>query len=229
MINRIQRYFKGLFLGKRLEGLSLQERFTQHYRSGWWFANGESVSGSGSTLDATQQIRAHLVPFLETWKVKRLLDAPCGDWNWMKAILLPADMHYSGAEIVPDLVKKLKAEFGAPDREFLHIDITSDALPRADMMLCRDALFHLSNADIWRFVDNFLASDIPYLLTTHMPQIPENKDIVTGTHRPLNLEAAPFFWGKPIDRFEDYAPPRREKYMALWSRDQLTAARERRG
>jgi hypothetical protein len=223
MFGQIRRYIKGKFLDRRLQTMSMQERFVDHYRSGWWFANGESVSGSGSTMEATVHIRENLVPFLAKWQVTRLLDAPCGDWNWMKAVSLPPDLIYMGADIVPDLIADLSRRFSSDRVSFRQIDITCDPLPAADMMMCRDALFHLSHDDIRRFVANFLASGIPYLLTTHMPQVPENRDITTGKHRPLNLEAAPFQWGTPLDQFADFAPPRREKYMALWSRDQLAS------
>lgn len=227
MIGRLSRALKGISLDRKLGNLSMEERFSDHYRSGWWFANGESRSGSGSTLEATEEIRAALIPFLEKWHVNRFLDAPCGDWNWMKSVQRPAGLHYIGADIVPELITELKETHASEQVEFMHLDITADPLPDADMMMCRDALFHLSENDIWRFFDNFLAADITYLLTTHMPQISANRDIVTGKHRPLNLEAAPFLLGKPIDGFTDYTPPRREKYMSLWSRDQIAEAVDR--
>ncbi|QZH74933.1 MAG: class I SAM-dependent methyltransferase [Erythrobacter sp.] len=207
----------------------MQERFTDHFKSGWWFANGESVSGAGSTLDATTEIRAELPGFLTKYEVDVFLDAPCGDWNWMKEVELPQGVHYIGADIVPELIEEVRAKFASDRIEFRHVDITSDPLPSAKMMMCRDALFHLSNADIWRFVDNFLASDIEYLLTTNMPQVEANRDIVTGKHRPLNLGAAPFNFGPPTDSFADFHAPRREKYMALWTRAQLAEYRKKSG
>ena len=215
-------------MDRRLAAQSMEERFSSHYRSGWWFANGESVSGAGSTLAATTEIREALGPFLAKWEAKRFLDAPCGDWNWMSQVSLPDGLHYIGADIVPDLIADLQERHAGEGVEFVHLDITSDPLADADMMMCRDALFHFSNADIWRFIENFISSGIPYLLTTHMPQINANRDIVTGKHRPLNLEAAPFNFEPPLDRFADYTPERREKYMALWSREQLAAALDRR-
>lgn len=226
MIRTLKRFIKGKFMDRTLHGLSMEERFSQHYRSGWWSANGESLSGSGSTMDATTEIRKQLIPFLEKWQVKQFLDAPCGDWNWMKTVTLPHDMTYIGADIVPDLVNTLNKEFTSQRVSFTQLDITADPIPAADMMMCRDALFHLCNEDIWRFVRNFVASDVPYLLTTHMPQVEENKDIITGKHRPLNLEIAPFKFEAPLDKFADYTPPRREKYLTLWSKEQLARALE---
>ncbi len=225
MLNRISRFIKGTLMDRKLEKLSMQDRFSEIYRTGWWNDNQESVSGSGSTLDNTTLLRRDLVPFLDKWNVKRVLDAPCGDWNWMKEVALPEHIHYIGGEIVPDLVETLREKNTRQNVEFVLVDITADKLPDVDLMFCRDCLFHLSSTDIFRFIDNFIASDIPYLLTTNMPQIDTNREIVTGKHRPLNLQAAPFNLGEPLDRFADYEAPRREKYMTLWSRDQLIAAR----
>ena len=223
MLQTLRRFLKRRKLDGKLEQLSMEERFTDHFKSGWWFENGESVSGSGSTMEATKEIREALPAFLAKYDVKTFLDAPCGDWNWMRTVELPEGVHYIGADIVPDLVAQNGEKYAGERVEFRHIDITSDPLPAATMMMCRDALFHLANADIWRFFQNFAASDIDYLLTTHMPQIGSNSDIVTGKYRPLNLEIAPFNMPAPRDRFADYHEPYREKYMALWTREDVAA------
>ncbi len=39
-------------------------------------------------------------------------------------------------------------------------------LPKADLWLCRDVLFHLPNKDVITVLANFANSEIPYLLTT---------------------------------------------------------------
>lgn len=225
MLRKLSRFIHGRLMDKKLEKLSMQERFSEIYRTGWWYDNKESVSGSGSTLENTTLIRKNLGPFLQKWEVKRILDAPCGDWNWMKEVELPDGTKYIGGEIVPELIQKLQDQYKTENTSFQLLDITTDKLPEVDLMMCRDCLFHLSSDNITKFIDNFIASGIPLLLTTNMPQVETNKEIVTGKHRPLNLQNAPFFLGEPIDSFPDYEPPRREKYMSLWTRDALIASR----
>ena len=43
---------------------SLEDRFTQIYRGNWWLSD-ESVSGPGSTLETTEDIRAFLPSLLK--------------------------------------------------------------------------------------------------------------------------------------------------------------------
>lgn len=77
------------------------------------------------------------------------------------------------------------------------LDLTTSPLPAADLLLCRDALVHLSFADIGRALANLRRAAIPWLLTTTFPEEPSNEDIVTGDWRPLNLERAPFHFPPP--------------------------------
>ena len=80
--------------------------------------------------------------------VNTFFDAPSTTSNWMSYVSLPEGTHYIGADIVPDLITALSAKYG--DRvghDFRVIDIVHDALPSADLWLCRDVLGHLRNAD----------------------------------------------------------------------------------
>jgi hypothetical protein len=114
----------------------------------------------------------------------------------MRTLELPG-IRYIGADLLPELVQALAAESGGPRREFLVLDLTRDRLPRADLLLCRDCLVHLSYADIRRALANLLRSGIPYLLTTTFPAGDANEDIVTGDWRVLDLERAPFHLPPP--------------------------------
>jgi hypothetical protein len=70
-----------------------------------------------------------------------LFDAPCGDFNWMSHVLFPERMRYIGADIVPDLIAALRAKYGdRAGHHFCIVDIAHDALPSADLWLCRDVL-----------------------------------------------------------------------------------------
>ena len=74
--------------------------------------------------------------------------------------------------------------------------MTKGPLPTADLMLCRDCLFHLSYEDIKRTLEVFLSSSVNYLLTTSSAA-PEgsrlkNSNIITGDMRKLDLFAPPF-------------------------------------
>jgi hypothetical protein len=210
---------------------SPEERFTLIYRWNAWGSQ-ESRSGEGSTLEYTRNLRRELHTLVEERGIRRLLDAPCGDFHWMRRFLddhaaRHAPLEYVGGDIVKPLVEDNVRKHGTARVRFVHLDITRDALPGADLMLCRDCLFHLSFADTAAFFDNFLRSGIPLLLTsTHVSRGEiANHDITTGDFRKIDLLAAPYGLPEPLLRIEDWEAPNPERHMCLWSREQLLDAR----
>ncbi len=170
--------------------------FTSYFKENTWNSD-ESFSGEGSTLNATKIVRSHLPEILRKYEVKSLLDAPCGDFNWMKHVDV-GETVYTGGDIVADIVKINQKRFGSSTHRFVELDIVNDPLPEADMMLCRDCLIHLSFEDINRFLANLHASSIKYLLVNTYPERTKNVDIQTGQFRPVNLCLLPFSFPDPI-------------------------------
>jgi hypothetical protein len=164
--------------------------FRDIYRRHHW-SGSESASGAGASLDQTRELRGSLPALLGELGVATMLDLPCGDYGWMRTFQLPVD-RYIGADLLPEVVEPLAAEFGDHRREFRVLDITRDRLPTADLLFCRDCLVHLSYADIRRALGNAVGSGIPYILTTTFPGCEGNEDIVTGDWRVIDLERAPF-------------------------------------
>jgi len=175
---------------------SRERLFTRIYQSNHWGDPG-SVSGGGSNLEQTAALRAALPEVLRTLGVRSLLDAPCGDFHWMRQLDLELEW-YIGGDIVPDLVRDLQRTYGGPGREFLRLDLTEDTLPRADAILCRDCLVHFSFRQIDAAVRNFRRSGAVYLLTTTFTDRQSNRDIVTGDWRALNPCAPPLRWPQPL-------------------------------
>src|SRR5579862_3313707 len=112
--------------------------------------NPESRSGDGSTLAYTRHLREQLAIFAETFEIRTLFDAPCGDFNWMKAVKFPDDLVYIGGDIVASLIEANRTKYARKSREFIEFDIVADKFPEADVWFCRDCLFHLSNQHILR-------------------------------------------------------------------------------
>lgn len=222
MLNRLRRRIEAHFLERRLRKLGIEERFKEIYRIGWWNENRESASGSGSTLQNTRLIREALPGFLRRHGITSMLDAPCGDFNWMQTVSFPDGFSYIGGDIVQSVVDANRAAH--PGHSFCQIDLTTGPLPEVDLLFCRDCLFHLSYEDIFRALDVFVRSGIPMLLTTTMPQVPENRDIETGRHRLLNLSAPPFNLPDPRESLTDFEPPRVPKVMGLWTREDVRNA-----
>ena len=105
------------------------------------------------------------------------------------------------------------------------LDLTRDALPPADLLLCRDCLVHLSYADIRRALANVARSGIPYVLTTTFPGAKANEDIVTGDWRVINLEAAPFGFPPPLHLLNEGCTEAgglfADKSLGLWRTEAL--------
>jgi hypothetical protein len=175
---------------------SRERLFTKFYRSNHW-GDSASLSGEGSNLQQTAVLRAAIPRVLNTLGVRSLLDAPCGDYHWMRNVDLELE-RYVGGDIVSELVHRLHRTYGGPGREFLRIDITEDTLPEVDAILSRDCLVHFSFRQIAAAVRNFQQSGAVFLLTTTFPNTTTNWDIITGDWRPLNLCIPPFNWPEPL-------------------------------
>jgi hypothetical protein len=174
----------------------VQEVFTYIHDTGHWQGT-SSVSGAGSDDMQTALIRRALPGIIQAFEIRSMLDLPCGDFNWMKWVELGVDT-YVGADIVEALVRQNQEKYEAPGRSFRVLDLTSDTLPKMDLLFCRDCLVHLSFADIRRALGNVRGSGIKYILTTTFPDCPANLDIRTGDWRLLNLQLPPFHFPSPV-------------------------------
>jgi glycosyltransferase involved in cell wall biosynthesis len=183
--------------------------FARYYASGFW-------PGPGSSVEYTENIRKAIPELLRRLGAGTILDAPCGDYGWFRLIDRNPEVAYIGGDVVDNLIAANQSSFGDVRTRFMVLDITSDALPKADLWLCRDCLFHFSNADIFSALDNFMRSDIRYLLTTTHPRCTHNTDIPTGSFRLLNLEIPPFSFPEPIERMDDLIEGHPVRQLALW-------------
>ncbi len=205
--------YYGLFKGK-------ESLFTDYYRINNW-GDPESGSGYGSTVSYTEPLRTSLPDLFDKIGAQKVLDAPCGDMNWFKHILKTASFEYIGADIVQSLILEHQKNFTNDNITFLHLDITKEPLPNADIWLCRDCLIHFSNKDIKRALTQFIDSSITYLLTTSYTESTANTNILTGEHRFLNLELPPFNFPKPDLYIDDWIEGFEVKKLGLWRKETI--------
>lgn len=188
------------------------------------WGNDESVSGDGSTLSYTFNLRRELGRFLVEFEIRGVFDAPCGDFNWMREVAFPKGVNYIGGDIVPAIIAANNAKYASSARRFLEFNIVTDAFPDCDLWFCRDCLFHLPFAAIRQALHGFAASKARYLMTTtHLNTTGfANRDIEAGDFRLIDLHAAPF--GLPRDvvfRIADYVFPYPPREMCVWTREQV--------
>lgn len=197
--------------------------FSDIYRNNWW-ADSESVSGRGSTLARTETIRRELPTLLKSVGARSLLDAPCGDFNWMRYVDL-ADIAYIGADVVPELIARNRQFESGAGKKFAVLNITRDRLPEVDVILCRDCFIHFSFKDIDAAIANFKRSKSVFLLATTHIKVSENENIETGGWRSVNLQLPPFNFPQP-ERFilED---AELGKCLGMWKLEDLMATGDR--
>lgn len=186
--------------------------------------NKDAHCGEGSTIWYTKPLRTNLIGFLNKHNIKSMLDAPCGDFNWMSTIEFDKDFDYLGADINAGFVNRNNRLYG---NKFIVLDITDDSLPSKDLMFVRDCLFHLSNQSKLNFFKNFLKADIKYLLTSNHPREKENKNIPDASFDTINWFISPWNFLEPIDTIIDYDESdyrfHQHPYrtMCLWSKEQI--------
>lgn len=201
----------------------MKEVFSRIYHDNLW-GDPESVSGPGSGVTRTAAFRDQLSALLEEINARSLLDAGCGDFNWMKEAEPDLD-HYFGVDVVSELIADNQRKYRDPRRNFIELDITKDELPRVDVILCRDCLVHFSFADAIAAIRNFKRSESTYLLTTTFIRFPQNVAIQTGEWRQINLEIAPFNFPKPLRMIDERCTHTggvfADKHLALWRLDDI--------
>ena len=177
-----------------------------------------SRSGAGSNALAARRVVEELPAILTRFDIRTLVDAPCGDLFWIKEADLSLD-RYIGVDIVPALIRDLAADPQIPHAEFHCIDVVTSPPPRADAILCRDLLVHLTNQQIRTTLANFRASGATYLITTTFDGR-TNRDVVNSRWRALDLRAAPYDFPEPLAVISEDSnqadPDYRDKRLALW-------------
>ena len=89
-------------------------------------------------------------------KIKRFVDAPCGDFNWMRLVVKEIELDYTGLDIVPSVIETNVKKFSDVNTNFAVLNICEDDIPACDMIMVRDCLFHLSFEDINKFLKKSL-------------------------------------------------------------------------
>lgn len=211
-----------LFRRRRANG-ALVSHFTEIYRSNL-FQGAESVSGPGSSLVQTNELRSRLPDLLQRHGITSIVDAACGDFHWMNHIPL-ANIAYLGLDIVAPVIALNTKRFRRGGVGFRLLDVTAEPIPRADLIICRDLLVHLEYADAKRTIENFRASRSTYLLTTTFPA--HHNTELEGIWRPLNLQEEPFNFPAPIELIEENCTEDAGRYadksLGLWRLQEIGA------
>lgn len=196
-----------------------KKQFRSIYRSGGFSHDAESVSGVGSELAHTVEVRKNLPVLLERYQIKSMIDGPCGDFNWIKHIDLDG-INYLGIDIVDELIQKNVALYSSINISFRAMDIVVDALPKSDLFLCRDCFIHLTLSDAMKAIKNIKESGATWFLATSFPAVNSNKPLGKKFFRPINLQIPPFSFPPPVYSIDEKCIIDRglykDKILGLW-------------
>jgi hypothetical protein len=204
------------------EATNLAVIFTNIYNHNLW-NNKESVSGGGSSLKATVKIREQLPIIFKALHIKTVLDAPCGDFWWMRKVDFSCIDSYIGIDIVQDLIDKNNKLYAKPNIKFICKNLVTEQISKADLIICKDLFLHLSFADIKMILSNFKHSGSKYLLASTYVKATHNEDrqTINSGYRPVNLELPPFNFPKPLLLIEEQYKNKPVKYCGLWQLESL--------
>lgn len=173
-----------------------QKTFNTVYQRADWGKNkqGQGHSGAGSTAEVTQRYREFLEQFIKKHKIRSVVDAGCGDWEFSKLVDWQG-VDYLGIDISDRVVNRLIRLHQKENIRFRAGDVT-EKLPSADLLIIKDVLQHLPNLWIQRFIKNNLQKGrYRYAIITN-DRAPKkhknNKDIYVGSYREMDLSLPPF-------------------------------------
>lgn len=212
------RFFKNMLAENPFGGKALAGVFEHIYQSNYWKGR-DSVSGPTSGAAETTWLRPELQRLLQELQVRSILDIPCGDFIWMNEMNLTG-IEYLGADIVPQLVAENQCRYANENRRFTTLDLTASELPKADLIICRDCLVHLSFEHIQQAITRIKQSGSTWLLSTSFIKNQFNYDISNGLWRTINLQKPPFNFPKPARILKDNQLLQdsvfRDKALCLW-------------
>lgn len=180
-------------------------------------AGQESVCGPGSTLEFTEALRAWLPTLLKRYQVSSIIDAPCGDANWMSHTTI-GRRPYLGLDVQQTLIQRNRVR--DPGRRFEHLNLlTATEIPHADLIICRDFFAHIPQPQIQHVLALFRRSGAHYLLATNFPLNTNSdarmRDANGFTYRPVKLNASPYDLPTPIETLDEPGPEK-GRQMALF-------------
>ena len=185
----------------------------------WGIDNGEPPCGHGSTFENTREVSVFIETVIKDLSIKSINDCGCGDYSfWMNRVNI-GDALYRGYDINDELILQNQMKF--PEVFFEEADITEQILPKADLIICRDVLFHLPTDMAIRALDRFVKSCSSFLIATTFESVRVNNEItdkIDGPelgygHRKLNMSIEPFNLGAPIAFVSE---PKFKRVLGLW-------------
>lgn len=170
--------------------------------------------GNGSTIEVTIGVREFIEKCISKYNIKSISDAACGDYLWMK-LVNKQGASYHGYDINEVMIEEIKQKYKEVD--FSYFDVVHETLPKTDLIICRDCLFHLTTEDGVNTIKNFKESGSKYLMSTTFDYVDKNFDLQNAHERygvrRINIKISPYNLGESIEKIYE---PVFDRYFCLW-------------
>ncbi len=159
-------------LEDRFSGLPRDEVFNSIYDIGAWgnsAVNRRNFSGMGSHDPViVDGYVAGIKRFFDGLPNKpSVVDLGCGDFN-VGSRILPFTSSYIACDLVVDVIAENEELFADDKLEFRVLDLVNDPIPHAEVIMVRQVLQHLPNADIHKFINKIRGCCRYLILTEHV-------------------------------------------------------------
>lgn len=185
----------------------ITEVFEKVYETGIWGVdeNQKGTSGSGSEPRNALPYINYLTKFLKEKNITSVVDAGCGDWQFSRNLDWTG-ISYTGIDASKTVVTTNLEKFAKDNINFIHANFIDMNLPKADLLILKDVLQHLSIANVHKAIKQFKKFKYVIVVNDIDPntQTSKNREIADGDYRTLDITAKPF--GVKAKRVLTYKP-----------------------
>lgn len=150
---------------RKFNNLDNRGTFTEIYKKKLWNkkSNLDFDSGTGSHEEYIVKQYVEVINNFLSKKKLSVVDIGCGDFNIASKFYFNSKKYY-GIDVVEDLINYLNKEYSDVNLNFINADATKEKLPKADCLLIKEVLQHLSNHDIKLLLNNI--RNFKYVIVT---------------------------------------------------------------
>ncbi|MFL6107076.1 MAG: methyltransferase domain-containing protein, partial [Marmoricola sp.] len=167
----------------------LAEIFTGIYGNDTW----DGGSGPGSVAENIRPYLEYVQHFIDSRAITSVVDCGCGDWQSTR-LLDFSGVSYTGYDIVGSVVEANQQSYGSDNVEFRCADFSSEDLPEADLLICKDVLQHLPDEAVLRFLAQLPKFKYALLTNDLGPNAGRDETLRAGDYHfaPMDLTQPPF-------------------------------------
>jgi hypothetical protein len=206
---------------------AIKQQFDQIYKNNLW---GGKIgvdetgggSGDGSTIKYTTNCRKILYNVIKKYKIRSMIDAPCGSMAWIPLLLVNLTkenpkFRYYGVDVVESIVNISKKKYANYSNWQMNVlDFTQQSLPpNYDLIFTRDALQHLPLVKVADALKQFSRTEeARYLLAGSYVKTGRNSNINIGNYFAVDLRKPPFGLDQTVEIFDEKVPD--SKHLVLY-------------